>query len=52
MHDQLDGKSIAQIAYAIGYKHPQHFTRVFKQNVGVTPLEYKASAGIVRKYRQ
>jgi AraC family transcriptional activator of pobA len=33
-------KSMSQIAYELGFKYPQHFTRVFKQRVGHTPLEY------------
>jgi AraC family transcriptional activator of pobA len=33
-------KSISQIAYELGFKYPQHFTRLFKQRVGHTPLEY------------
>lgn len=36
-------KSVSEIAYALGFKYPQHFTRVFKQHVGVTPLEYRNS---------
>ena len=34
-------KSISQVAYELGFKYPQHFTRLFKQKVGVTPNEYK-----------
>jgi AraC family transcriptional activator of pobA len=36
-------KSFSVIAYELGFKYPQHFTRVFKQYVGMTPLEYRAS---------
>ena len=36
-------KSLSEIAYELGFKYPQHFTRVFKQHVGMTPLEYRAS---------
>lgn len=35
-------KSISQIAYELGFKYPQHFTRLFKQKVGVTPNEYRS----------
>lgn len=35
-------KSVSEIAYSLGFKYPQHFTRVFKQYVGVTPLEYRS----------
>lgn len=34
-------KSISEVAYELGFKYPQHFTRLFKQKVGVTPKEYK-----------
>ena len=36
-------KSVSEIAYELGFKYPQHFTRMFKQHVGKTPLEYRAS---------
>ncbi len=35
-------KSVNQIAYELGFKYPQHFTRLFKQRVGYTPNEYRA----------
>ncbi|SRR6266496_1535853 len=34
-------KSISQIAYQLGFKYPQHFTRLFKQWVGQSPNEYR-----------
>lgn len=34
-------KSVSQIAYELGFKYPQHFTRLFKQKVGVSPNEYR-----------
>lgn len=34
-------KNISEIAYELGFKYPQHFTRLFKQQVGSTPTEYK-----------
>lgn len=34
-------KSISEIAYYLGFKYPQHFTRLFKQKTGVTPAEYR-----------
>ncbi|MCG7857690.1 helix-turn-helix transcriptional regulator [Flavihumibacter sediminis] len=36
-------KSVSEIAYGLGFKYPQHFSRVFKQHVGMTPLEYRSS---------
>lgn len=36
-----DDKTISEIAYELGFKYPQHFSRLFKQRVGYTPNEYK-----------
>lgn len=35
-------KSISEVAYDVGFKYPQHFTRLFKQKVGVTPAAYRS----------
>lgn len=35
------GKSIKEIAFELGFKYPQHFNRLFKKKVGVTPSEYR-----------
>ncbi|WKL48822.1 AraC family transcriptional regulator [Flavobacterium pectinovorum] len=35
-------KTINEIAYELGFKYPQHFTRFFKQHVGNTPNEYRS----------
>ena len=34
-------KSISEVAYELGFKYPQHFTRSFKQHIGYTPNEYR-----------
>ncbi len=34
-------KSISEIAYELGFKHPPHFTRLFKQRVGQSPNDYR-----------
>lgn len=34
-------KSVSQVAYELGFKYPQHFTRMFKQWVGQSPNEYR-----------
>lgn len=36
-------KSISTIAYELGFKYPQHFTRLFKKKVGMSPIEYRNS---------
>jgi AraC family transcriptional activator of pobA len=35
-------KSVSEIAFELGFKYPQHFTRLFKQKVGITPNEYRS----------
>jgi len=37
-------KSMSEIAYGLGFKYPQHFSRVFKQHVGMSPQEYRSSS--------
>ncbi|KAA3438704.1 helix-turn-helix domain-containing protein [Rufibacter hautae] len=34
-------KTVSEIAYELGFKYPQHFSRAFKQHVGSTPNEYR-----------
>ena len=34
-------KNISEIAYELGFKYPQHFTRLFKQKTGYTPNEFR-----------
>lgn len=39
----FDGdKTVNQVALELGFKYPQHFTRLFKKRVGQTPLEYRS----------
>ena len=35
-------KSVSEIAYELGFKYPNHFSRFFKQQVGTTPNEYRS----------
>jgi AraC-type DNA-binding domain-containing proteins len=39
-------KSVSEVAYELGFKYPQHFTRLFKQKVGLTPNEYRSSQSV------
>ncbi len=34
-------KTISEVAYDLGFKYPQHFTRLFKQRIGYTPNKYR-----------
>ncbi|WP_290794999.1 helix-turn-helix domain-containing protein [Flavihumibacter sp. UBA7668] len=34
-------KSVSEIAYELGFKYPQHFSRLFKQRVGQSPQDYR-----------
>ena len=35
------GITVNEIAFDLGFKYPQHFTRLFKQRTGVSPNEYR-----------
>lgn len=35
-------KTISEIAYELGFRHPQHFSRMFKNETGRTPVEYRS----------
>lgn len=34
------GEGIAQVAYKLGFDYPQHLSRMFKRQTGMTPSEY------------
>lgn len=35
--------SVSEIAYHLGFEHPQSFSKLFKSKTNVSPLEYRAS---------
>lgn len=35
--------TVAEIAYQLGFEHPQSFSKTFKRKTNVTPLEFRAS---------
>lgn len=42
-------KSIKEVAYALGYKDPAYFNRVFKINTGCSPREFRKQMEFARK---
>ncbi len=36
------GEGVAQVAYKLGFEYPQHLSRMFKKQTGITPSEYCA----------
>jgi len=34
-------KTVNDVAYELGFKYPQHFSRLFKQRTGTSPSEYR-----------
>jgi len=39
----ISGLSISEVAYALGFEHPQSFSKVFKNKTGYTPTAFKQS---------
>jgi len=39
-------RSVATIAYDLGFEYPQYFSRLFKSRVGLTPTQYRAQNGV------
>ena len=35
-------RSVSDVAYALGYQHPQYFSKAFKRVVGYSPNEYRS----------
>jgi len=35
--------SVSEIAYQLGFEHPQSFSKLFKTKMNISPLEYRAS---------
>lgn len=33
--------SVKEIAYDLGFEYPQHFNKIFKQKVGITPIQFR-----------
>ena len=42
-HLLVNGRmTVSQTTYTLGYKYPNHLSRVFKQATGISPNEYKS----------
>jgi len=35
--------SVSEIAYALGFEHPQSFSKLFKNKTSLSPLEFRQS---------
>jgi AraC family transcriptional regulator, transcriptional activator of pobA len=41
--------TVSQIAYALGFEYPGHFSRLFKSKIGKSPLAYRTELPMLRK---
>ncbi len=39
-----DDKTVSEVAYDLGFQYPQHFTRLFKNYMGISPVEFRHNA--------
>ena len=39
-------KTVAEIAYEVGFSSPSYFRRVFRKYTGMTPSAYRKSGGL------
>ncbi len=39
-NELASGATIAQVAYTLGFEYPQHLSRMFKKQTGITPSDY------------
>ena len=42
-NELASGAGVAQVAYMLGFEYPQHFSKMFKRQTGMTPSEYCAN---------
>ena len=40
------GKTVAEVAYQLGYEYPQYFSRLFKKKVGISPKKFQEDRAI------
>jgi transcriptional regulator GlxA family with amidase domain len=38
------GLNVSQVAYAVGFDNPKYFSRLFSEEFGVSPANYRLSA--------
>lgn len=42
--------TIAQVAYQLGFEHPQSFSKMFKRKINLSPMEFRQSLSF-KEYR-
>ncbi|MGF1687205.1 AraC family transcriptional regulator [Photobacterium japonica] len=46
-----EGRTITDVSYTLGFRHPSHFTRRFKQKFGVSPRQYVQATSVGERLR-
>jgi AraC family transcriptional activator of pobA len=39
----ISNLTVAEVAYQLGFEHPQSFNKLFKSKTNLTPIEFKQS---------
>lgn len=45
----VDGHTVSEVAFSLGYRHGGHFARIFRGTFGVTPVQFRTGRTLLRR---